>query len=89
MQTINKNNNEFIYNLISEYKKLTDCSVLINTSFNVRGEPIVNDEIAAFNCFMLTDMDYVIIGNRLFDKKNQNYELFNKYKKERLKYVLD
>ncbi len=89
VQTINKNNNEFIYNLISEYKKLTDCSVLINTSFNVRGEPIVNDEIAAFNCFMLTDMDYVIIGNRLFDKKNQNYELFNKYKKERLKYVLD
>lgn len=89
VQTVNEKDNSFIYKVIKEYKKLTNCSVIINTSFNVRGEPIVDNELNAFRCFMLTDMDYVVIGNRLFDKKNQNYELFNKYKKESNKYVPD
>lgn len=89
VQTVNKDDNKFIYKIIKEYKKITGCSVIINTSFNVRGEPIVNNEINAFNCFMMTDMDYVVIGNRLFNKEKQNYELFNKYSKERVKSVLD
>lgn len=89
VQTIDRDNNSFLYNVVKEYKKITGCSVIINTSFNVRGEPIVNDEINAYNCFMLTDMDYVVIGNRLFCKEKQNYELFNKYSKERVKNVLD
>lgn len=89
VQTVSQSDNNFVYKIIKEYKRLTGCSVIINTSFNVRGEPIVDNEIRAFNCFMLTDMDYVVIGNRLFDKKKQNYELFDKYKKERAKHVLD
>ena len=81
--------NDFIYKVLKYYKDITGLSVLINTSFNVRGEPIVDDEINAFKCFMLTDMDYVVIGNRLFDKKKQNDKIFEKYKKEFGKRVLD
>lgn len=78
VQTVDKNRNSFIYNLLKEYKRQTGCSVLVNTSFNVRGEPIVNNEIDAFKCFMNTDIDYVVIGNRFFDKTRQNIELYNK-----------
>lgn len=80
VQTVSEESNKFIHKLLTKYKKETKCSVLINTSFNVRGEPIVNDEIDAFNCFMNTDMDFVVIGNRFFDKNKQNIELYNKYK---------
>ena len=85
VQTIDKIRNPFIYDLLSNYKKETNCSVLVNTSFNVRGEPIVNDEINAFECFMNTNMDYVVIGNRFFDKKKQNSELYTKYYKKNSK----
>ena len=88
VQTVNEKN-DFIYKVLKYYKDITGLSVLINTSFNVRGEPIVDDEINAFKCFMLTDMDYVVIGNRLFDKKKQNDKIFEKYKKEFGKRVLD
>ena len=84
VQTIDKDRNPFIYNLLSKYKSKTGCSVLVNTSFNVRGEPIVNNEVDAFNCFMNTDMDYVVIGNRFLDKKQQDMEL---YKKKMGKYL--
>lgn len=89
VQTLNKKANPFIYSILSEYKKITNCSVLINTSFNVRGEPIILNEIDAFNCFMNTDMDYVVIGSRLFCKENQNKELYKSTKKGMMKNVLD
>lgn len=85
VQTIDNVRNPFIYNLLNKYKKETGCSVLVNTSFNVRGEPIVNNELDAFICFMNTDMDYVVIGNRFFEKQQQNAILYKKKMKKHLK----
>ena len=71
IQTVNKKMNFRYWQLLSEFKKITDCGVLINTSFNVRGEPIVCTPEDAYRCFMNTEMDYLVIGNYLFDKKEQ------------------
>ena len=60
VQTITKNNNGRYYDLILKFKEKTDCPVIINTSFNVRGEPIVNTPKDAFNCFMGTELDYLV-----------------------------
>jgi carbamoyltransferase len=57
--------------LVSEFKKLTGCSVLVNTSFNVRGEPIVCTPEDAYRCFMQTEMDYLVIENFLIAKTDQ------------------
>ena len=56
------------------------CPVLVNTSFNVRGEPIVNSPTDAFNCFMGTELDYLVIGNCILDKKKQDKNLIKNYK---------
>src|SRR6056300_382221 len=72
VQTVTKNTNKRYYDLISKFKKKTSCPVIINTSFNVRGEPIVNTPTDAFNCFMTTDLDYLIIGDCILDKSKQN-----------------
>ena len=56
--------------------------MIINTSFNVRGEPIVNTPKDAFNCFMGTELDYLIIGNCILDKRKQNQKLKKDYKSE-------
>ena len=61
-----------ILNLINEFKKLTGVGGLINTSFNVRGEPIVNSPEDAFKCFMNTEMDFLVIGNFFMRKKSEN-----------------
>lgn len=71
IQTVEKENNEFLYGILTEFKKLTDCSVLVNTSFNTNEEPIVNTAVDAYRCFMRSGIDYAIIGNRLFDKAQQ------------------
>tara|TARA_R110000796_G_scaffold123761_4_gene238203 strand:- start:21779 stop:23575 length:1797 start_codon:yes stop_codon:yes gene_type:complete len=71
IQTVNKKTNRRLYDLLKEFKKNTSCSVLVNTSFNVRGEPIVCTPYDAYNCFMLTDMDYLIMGNYILDKTEQ------------------
>ena len=55
--------------------------ILVKTSFNVRGEPIVNTPLDAFNCFMGTDLDKLVIGNRYLDKNNQNQLLKKDYTK--------
>lgn len=89
VQTIDKDRNPFMHKVLSYFKNLTNCSVIINTSFNVRGEPIVNSEMDAFRCFMETDMDLVVIGNRLFLKEEQNIEKYKKYNKKRRMYKLD
>ncbi len=70
LQTVDKENNPRYHRLISEFKKLTGCPVIINTSFNVRGEPIVCTPEDAFNTFIKTDIDYLVLGNYLLDKKD-------------------
>ena len=81
IQTVDKKTNKIFYDLISKFKEKTGCPILVNTSFNVRGEPIVCTPIDAFNCFMATDLDYLIIGECILDKKHQN----KKHKKDYLK----
>ena len=68
--------------MIKKFNDKTNCPVLINTSFNVRGEPIVNTPIDAFNCFMGTNMDKLVIGNCFLDKKKQNDNSKKNYKKK-------
>ena len=82
IQTVTKNTNQRYYDLISRFKQLTGCPVIVNTSFNVRGEPIVCSPTDAFNCFMGTQLDYLVIGNCFLDKKNQDPNLKKDYTKE-------
>ena len=70
VQTVSKQTNPVFYELLQAFKHKTGCSVLVNTSFNVRGEPIVCTPEDAYRCFMNTGMDYLVIGNYLFKKNN-------------------
>jgi len=79
IQTVNKENNKKFYNLLSEFNNITQIPILINTSFNVRGEPIVCTPEDAYRCFMTSDMDYLAINNFLLYKKNQNPIVKNTY----------
>tara|TARA_Y100001970_G_scaffold271904_1_gene367924 strand:+ start:535 stop:2370 length:1836 start_codon:yes stop_codon:yes gene_type:complete len=81
VQTVNKNTNKRYHDLISKFKERTGCPVIVNTSFNVRGEPIVNSPTDAFNCFMGTELDYLVIGDCILDKKKQDPNLKKDYKK--------
>jgi carbamoyltransferase len=69
VQTVSSETNPEFYQLLRAYKEVTGCSVLINTSFNIRDEPIVCNPIEAFECFLNTAMDYLVLGNYLFSKK--------------------
>ena len=71
VQTVHKDTNPLYHKLISQFKKLTGCGAIVNTSFNVRGEPIVCTPEDAYKCFMRTEMDYLVIGNCLFEKSKQ------------------
>ena len=71
VQTVHKETNPKFYKLLLKFKELTGCPVIVNTSFNVRGEPIVNTPNDAFNCFMGTELDKLVIGNCILEKKNQ------------------
>ena len=82
IQTVNKDANKRYYDLISKFKERTGCPVIVNTSFNVRGEPIVNTPTDAFNCLMGTDLDYLVIGNCILDKNKQDPNLKKNYTKE-------
>ena len=82
IQTVNKKNNHIFYNLLSKFKNKTGCPILINTSFNVRGEPIVNSPTDAFKCFMGTDIDFLVIGNYILDKTDQDLTYKKDYSKE-------
>ena len=79
IQTVSKETNKKYYDLIDKFKEKTGCPVIVNTSFNVRGEPIVNTPTDAFNCFMGTNLDYLVIGNCILDKKLQNQDLKRTY----------
>ena len=71
VQTIHPETNPRFYDLISHFEEKTGCPVLINTSFNVRGEPIVHTPADAFRCFMRTEMDYLVVDNYLLAKSDQ------------------
>ena len=82
IQTVYKETNPKYYKLIKKFKEITNCPVIVNTSFNVRGEPIVNTPQDAFNCFMGTEMDSLVIGNCYLEKTKQNSSLKKDYTKE-------
>jgi carbamoyltransferase len=81
IQTVHKNTNPKFHSLISEFKKLTGCPILVNTSFNIRGEPIVESPLDAYKCFMGTDLDYCVIGNYFLSKKEQKNFTNDDYRK--------
>jgi carbamoyltransferase len=79
IQTVHEHVNKKYYDLIKRFKEITGCPIVVNTSFNVRGEPIVNTPTDAFNCFMGTELDKLVIGNCYLDKKKQNQSLKKNY----------
>jgi carbamoyltransferase len=73
MHTVSKDVNPYYYSVIEEFYKLTGCPIIINTSFNVRGEPIVNTPQDAYRCFMRTNIDYLVLETFLVEKKEADY----------------
>lgn len=86
VQTVHKDTNSRYYHLIKRFKEITGCPVLVNTSFNVRGEPIVCTPEDAFRCFMGTELDMLVVGNAIMRKSEQSESLAADYKS---KYELD
>jgi len=86
VHTVHEETNHVYHKLIKRFKELTGCPVLVNTSFNVRGEPIVCSPEDAFKCFMGTELDLLVIGNSLLYKAKQSQSLAVNYKME---YELD
>jgi len=86
IHTVKKETNPKYHALISKFKEKTGCSVVVNTSFNVRGEPIVCSPEDAFKCFMGTGLDFLVVGNFVLRKDQQDKALFENYKE---KYELD
>ncbi len=82
IQTVSEKTNKPYYDLILNFDQRTGCPVIVNTSFNVRGEPIVNTPKDAFNCFMGTDLDFLVIGNCILDKTKQDPNLKKDYSSE-------
>ncbi|MBS9768585.1 MAG: carbamoyltransferase [Flavobacteriaceae bacterium] len=85
IQSVSKKTNPRYWSLINEFKNQTGYGIVVNTSFNVRGEPIVCTPDDAFRCFMRTEMDYLVIGNYVFDKKQQEKLLNDSDWKEEFK----
>jgi carbamoyltransferase len=75
IQTVHHNTNPRFYRLIQRFKALTGCPVLVNTSFNVRGEPIVCTPEDAFRCFMGNELDLLVVGNCILRKTAQDARL--------------
>jgi len=87
VQTVSRDTNPDYYDLIREFERLTGCAVVVNTSFNVRGEPIVCTPEDAFRCFMRTHIDHLVLGPFLLHKSEQPaWEEKQDWKKE---FVLD
>jgi len=80
IQTVHKDTNPRYHDLLMQFKKKTNCPVLVNTSFNVRGEPIVCSVADAFNCFMGTNLDILVIENFILFKDKQDKLIINDYK---------
>jgi carbamoyltransferase len=71
LQTVHRDTNPVFHNLLTNFDQRTGCPVLVNTSFNVRGEPIVESPEQAYNCFMCTEMDMLVLGRHVLLKENQ------------------
>jgi carbamoyltransferase len=82
IQTVHQETNPRYHALLTAFKRMTACPVLVNTSFNVRGEPIVCTPEDAFGCFMGTEMDTLVIGNCYLRKEDQNASLKRDYKEQ-------
>lgn len=82
IQTVHSDTNPKYYELLRRFERLTGCPVLVNTSFNVRGEPIVLTPEDAFKCFMGTDLDYLAVGNCIMRKQDQDQSLVQNYERE-------
>ena len=80
IQTVHKETNPRYYNLIKKFKEITKCPVLVNTSFNIRGEPIVCTVEDAFQCFMGTNLDILVCEDFILYKNEQDTNLLNEYK---------
>ena len=80
IQTVHKETNPKYYDLLKSFKKLTNCPILVNTSFNIRGEPIVCTIEDAFKCFMGTELDILVCENFILQKHEQDKRLLNDYK---------
>lgn len=80
VQTVHRDTNSRYYDLLDRFRELTGCPVLVNTSFNVRGEPIVESPTDAYRCFMGTGLDVLVVGNCILRKENQPPELLKTYK---------
>ena len=74
IQTVHEDTNPKYYKLLQNFKKITNCPILVNTSFNVRGEPIVCTIQDAYKCFMKTDLDMLVCGNFILNKNQQNIQ---------------
>jgi carbamoyltransferase len=82
VQTVHKETNSRFYDLISSFKNKTGCPVIVNTSFNVRGEPIVGSPEDAFRCFMGTEIERLAVGNCFLKKENQDPRLKLNYENQ-------
>ena len=83
VQTVHKDTNLIFWELLNKFKQKTGCPILVNTSFNVRGEPIVFSPSDAFKCFMGTDLDVLVIEYFYLIKQNQNSKLIEDYKNKK------
>ena len=86
IQTVHSNTNPRFHAVISKFKEITGCPIVVNTSFNVRGEPIICTATEAFKCVLGTELDILAIGNYLLLKEDQNDILKANYEKQ---YELD
>ena len=77
VQTVRREESPAYYDLLAAFERLTGCAVLVNTSFNVRGEPIVCTPAQAFACFMRTEMDCLVVGDFLLLKSEQGRNAFS------------
>ena len=82
IQTVHEKTNPKYYKLIKKFKEITNCPILVNTSFNVRGEPIVCTIEDAFRCFMGTNLDILVCESFILNKEEQNQDLLKDYKHE-------
>ncbi len=82
IQTVDKDTNPKFYSLLKSFNEITGCPILVNTSFNIRGEPIVNTPEDAFKCFMGTNLDVLVIGNCIVEKKEEDKNNLEDYRFE-------
>jgi carbamoyltransferase len=81
VQTVDRERNAFMHGVLARFRGRTGCSVIVNTSFNVRGEPIVNTVEDAYRCFMATDIDCLVVGNRFLERDRQTNRPLNEHER--------